>query len=145
MYWRTFTKVLTSFEMTKCVCQVFVRSARISVYTEPLDTWVLRLASVSVEDEGKYECHLNQAREPIKMSLLLLVYGNPTCQSVPSTTSFISEPQLTVLDGFGRELRSQYYDVGSSLEICCKVFYQIIQNRNSLFLPSWTFCQISGM
>ena len=30
-------------------------------------------------------------------------------------------PQFTVLDGFGRELRSQYYDVGSSLEICCKV------------------------
>ena len=24
-------------------------------------------------------------------------------------------------------------------------FYQIIQNRNSLFLPSWMFCQISGM
>ena len=43
---------------------------------EPLDTWVLRLSSVTVKDEGKYECHLNQKKEPIKMSLFLLVYGN---------------------------------------------------------------------
>ena len=53
-----------------------MRSPHISVYTEPLDTWVLRLASVTVRDEGKYECHLNQKKEPIKMSLVLLVYGN---------------------------------------------------------------------
>ena len=40
-----------------------------------------------------------------------------------SITLYFSVPELTVLDGFGRELRSQYYDVGSSLEICCKVFF----------------------
>ncbi len=30
-------------------------------------------------------------------------------------------PTLTVLDGFGRELVDQYYNVGSSLEIICFV------------------------
>ena len=57
---------------------MFVRSPRISVYLEPLDTWVLRLSEVTEKDEGKYECHLNQKKEPIKMSLFLQVYGEQT-------------------------------------------------------------------
>ena len=30
-------------------------------------------------------------------------------------------PKFTVLDGFGRILNNQFYEVGSSLEICCQV------------------------
>ena len=32
-----------------------------------------------------------------------------------------SVPKFTVLDGFGRILNNQFYEVGSSLEICCQV------------------------
>ena len=30
-------------------------------------------------------------------------------------------PKFTVLDGFGRKLNNQFYEVGSSLEVCCQV------------------------
>ena len=42
-----------------CAFQVFHPSSRVSVYTEPLDTWVLRLAGLEREDKGRYDCHLN--------------------------------------------------------------------------------------
>ena len=38
-------------------------------------------------------------------------------------------PKFTVLDGFGRILNNQFYEVGSSLEICCQVqTYEIVRN-----------------
>ena len=55
------------------VPQVFTSSARVSVYTEPLDTWVLRLESVSRGDGGTYDCHLTTG--PTKLSVLLTVRG----------------------------------------------------------------------
>ena len=59
------------------VPQVFTSSARVSVYTEPLDTWVLRLESVSRGDGGTYDCHLNNniTSGPLKLSVLLTVRG----------------------------------------------------------------------
>ena len=59
------------------VAQVFISSARVSVYTEPLDTWVLRLESVSRGDGGSYDCHLNNniTTGPVKLSVLLRVRG----------------------------------------------------------------------
>ena len=36
-------------------------------------------------------------------------------------TKLFSVPKFTVLDGFGRNLNDQFYQVGSSLEICCQV------------------------
>ena len=59
------------------VPQVFTSSARVSVYTEPLDTWVLRLESVSRGDRGTYDCHLNNniTSGPTKLSVLLTVRG----------------------------------------------------------------------
>ena len=53
---------------------MFISSKRISVYTEPLDTWVLKVESVVEKDEGVYDCHLNQD-PPVKMSLYLTVRG----------------------------------------------------------------------
>ena len=59
------------------VPQVFTSSARVSVYTESLDTWVLRLESVSRGDGGTYDCHLNNniTAGPLKLSVLLTVRG----------------------------------------------------------------------
>ena len=54
--------------------QVFIASSRISVYTEPLDTWVLKVQSVEAMDQGIYDCHLNYDK-PVKMSLHLTVRG----------------------------------------------------------------------
>ena len=55
-------------------------------------------------------------------------------------------PKFTVLDGFGRKLNNQFYEVGSSLEVCCQVqldrsnyknkYWQLTHNvvRKFLFL-----------
>lgn len=42
-------------------------------------------------------------------------------------------PKFTVLDGFGRILNNQFYEVGSSLEICCQVqtYEQELKNIKS--------------
>ena len=65
--------LLTSFNS-----QVFISSMRFSVYTEPLDTWVLQITNVTTSDGGKYECHLNSDNIPIKMSISLTVRGKKT-------------------------------------------------------------------
>ena len=57
-----------------CV-QVFISSSRISVYKEPLDTWVLRLERIRLADGGNYSCHVNQNSSPIKLSVALCVQG----------------------------------------------------------------------
>ena len=58
-------------------------------------------------------------------------------------------PVLTVMDGFGRELLDQFYKVGSSLEVMCKVdklpqrpLPEIIEWRHeNNVLPNDTFGQ----
>ena len=58
--------------------QVFISSSRISVWVEPLHTWVLRVDSVTVKDAGRYECHLNQDTDglPLTLPVLLAVHGD---------------------------------------------------------------------
>ena len=61
----------------------------------------------------------------------------------------LSAPVLTVMDGFGRELLDQYYKVGSSLEVMCKVdklpqrpLPEIIEWRHGTnILPNVTYGQ----
>ena len=49
-----------NFLVLKSLCdKVFHPSSRVSVFTEPLDTWVLRLSGLQREDRGRYDCHLN--------------------------------------------------------------------------------------
>ena len=55
--------------------KVFVSCRRVTVYTEPLDTWVLRLARVRPGDAGQYSCHVNRARVPLSLSVTLEVEG----------------------------------------------------------------------
>ena len=44
------------------------------MYTEPLDTWVLKVQRVEAIDQGIYDCHLNYDK-PVKMLLHLTVRG----------------------------------------------------------------------
>ena len=44
------------------------------MYTEPLDTWVLKVQRVEAMDQRIYDCHLNYDK-PVKMSLYLTVRG----------------------------------------------------------------------
>ena len=56
---------------------MFIASPRISVFIEPLDSWVLVVEDVQKSDQGLYECHLNSKskEESIKMITQLSVRG----------------------------------------------------------------------
>ena len=78
---------------------MFVSSPRVSVHTEPIDTWVLVIrfllhlfllriiiiiSDLKAEDEGTYYCHLG-ADPAIKMPVHLLVDGIPHPHHHPPT------------------------------------------------------------
>lgn len=67
--------LLETSQIIFALFQVFISSRRFSVFTVPLDTWVLRLDNVTSADQGLYDCHLNNNNTPIKMSILLIVRG----------------------------------------------------------------------
>jgi hypothetical protein len=52
---------------------------------------------------------------------------------------FVSVPNVTMTDGFGRRERSQFYKTGSSLEIVCLVSMQKFGGI-SLYLYFTKFC-----